>query len=82
MRDPKRIKVILDLINQIWDKYPDLRFQQLVYVLQNGFSQKHNNLGKIEVTDEEGFTKVGYDLFNVEDDTFEEYLQEIARNGF
>jgi len=30
MRDPKRIKKILELINKIWKKNPDLRLCQLI----------------------------------------------------
>ncbi len=81
MRDPERITVILDLLNQIWEKNPDLRFHQLLYILQSGFSQQHNNIGKVESAGEDGFARVGYDLFNVEDDTFMEYLQQIVKNG-
>ena len=82
MRDPTRITVILDLINQIWTKDPDLRFQQLVYILQSDFSQKNNNIGKVESPEKDGFSRIGYDFFNIEDDTFLEYLKEVAKNGF
>lgn len=30
MRDPKRIKEILGVIEQIWTKNPDLRFVQMI----------------------------------------------------
>lgn len=30
MRDPNRIKPYLQMIEQVWEKYPDLRFSQLV----------------------------------------------------
>ncbi|MBF9002712.1 DUF1040 family protein [Vibrio sp. NFV-1] len=40
MRDPKRIEELLTLLNQIWMRNPDLRFNQLIYDLQSGFSQK------------------------------------------
>jgi len=30
MRDPKRIEPILQLIREIWNKYPDLRLTQLI----------------------------------------------------
>ena len=30
MRDPKRIKPYLQMIENVWNKYPDLRFSQLV----------------------------------------------------
>ena len=30
MRDPKRIKRILEMIEECWNKYPDQRFTQLL----------------------------------------------------
>jgi uncharacterized protein YihD (DUF1040 family) len=30
MRDPKRIKRILKIVNHIWDKAPDIRLTQLI----------------------------------------------------
>ena len=30
MRDPKRIDEITNLLNELWHKYPDLRFWQLL----------------------------------------------------
>lgn len=30
MRDPNRIKPYLQMIEQVWEKYPNLRFSQLV----------------------------------------------------
>jgi len=81
MRDPQRIQEILGLINDIWVKSPDLRFQQLVYTLQHGYSEQNGGVGKIEKTENGGFAKVGFDLFNVEDDTFTDYLKGVLANG-
>ena len=30
MRDPKRIEIILNLLKEVWESSPDLRFLQLV----------------------------------------------------
>ncbi len=30
MRDPKRIKILLDEIENVWKQYPDLRLMQLL----------------------------------------------------
>ncbi len=30
MRDPNRIKSYIQMIEQVWDKYPDLYFSQLI----------------------------------------------------
>lgn len=81
MRDPARIEITLSLINQIWQQQPDLRFQQLIYTLQSRFSLQNNNVGKIELVEEDGFIKVGYDLFNIEDNLFVKFLEEIVKNG-
>jgi uncharacterized protein YihD (DUF1040 family) len=76
MRDPQRIEEVLGMINQIWVKQPDLRFLQLIYNLQNEFSYKNKDVGKIESIEDDGFAKVGYDLFSIEDDRFIKYLTE------
>jgi len=78
MRDPERIKVILGLINAIWERDSDLRFNQLIYNLQWEFSSRNNGVGKIEAIESDGFTRTGFDLFNLEDDLFLKYLQEKA----
>ena len=33
MRDPKRIDEITKLLNEVWKKYPDLRFWQLLSII-------------------------------------------------
>lgn len=33
MRDPKRIDRVTEKLNEIWHKYPDLRFWQLLLVI-------------------------------------------------
>lgn len=82
MRDPRRIEEILDLISQIWEKDPDLRFQQLVYNLQWDFSYRNGGLGKVEESELDGYKRIGFDLFNVEDDVFIEYLKTyLSGNG-
>ncbi|MGF1767090.1 DUF1040 family protein [Enterovibrio makurazakiensis] len=81
MRNPERIDEVLDMIGIIWKKNPDIRFQQLIYTLQSEYSYNHNNVGKIESTTPDGFTQIGYDLFNTEDDQFINYLRERIRQG-
>jgi len=75
MRPPERIDEILELIGKIWKQNPDMRFLQLVYVLQSYFSQSNNGRGKIEFTEDDGLKKVGFDLFNTEDSEFGEFLK-------
>lgn len=38
MRDPKRIKEVLKEVERIWNVYPDLRFWQLICLLDNTLS--------------------------------------------
>jgi len=75
MRDSERISEFLNLINVLWAKNPDLRFNQLIYILQNGYSKKNGNIGKIESVEVDGFKQIGFDLFNSEDGRFLEYLK-------
>ncbi len=78
MRDPERIKEILDLVNELWQKDPDLRFNQLIYNLQWGYSKKNGDAGQVE---SDGFTRTGFDFFNLEDNDFLEYIQEVISSG-
>lgn len=34
MRDPKRIDKMTELINKIWHLYPDMRFWQIINILE------------------------------------------------
>jgi uncharacterized protein YihD (DUF1040 family) len=76
MRDQARIPELLELINKYWLKYPDLRFNQLIYLLQSEYSNKRNGIGQIKEVLEDGYEKIGFDLFHVEDDEFIDYLKE------
>lgn len=79
MRDFKRINEILDLIKSIWVKDPDLRFFQLIFNIQSKYSNDNNNFGKIELSEKDGLTKIGYDFFNLEDDEILKYLENINK---
>ena len=52
MRDPDRIEPFLNLFKEYWERYPDLRFGQIVYNLH---ATIQNN-------------KICADLFYIEDD--------------
>ena len=43
MRDPNRIKRILDLLEIIWKKYPDIRLCQLLSNTAYSYSEWQNN---------------------------------------
>jgi len=71
---------ILDLLHQVWGLNAELRFQQLIYILQSGYSNKNRGIGKIDRINKDGFTETGYDLFNLEDEQFIKYLKEVIDN--
>lgn len=82
MRDPERIKRILDLVYEIWRKQPDTRFMQLIhnlswdYSIQNNDKFKEYSYSKWETDKGIVFTKdvVNVDCFHLEDDKFEKFL--------
>jgi len=75
MRDPARIQVMLDLIQSLWLKDPDLRFNQLVYILQSEYSSKNAGIGGVKEPEVDGFAREGFDLFSTEDDAFINFLK-------
>ena len=83
MREIERIGRILGLIKEIWSKYPDLRYMQLQDHLAYMYSESNEDVGKqyfyIKHKTDKGiqFTKTltGVDLFYLEDDKFEEFLE-------
>jgi len=80
MRDPARIPEILELINELWLKHPDLRFNQLIYNLQWEYSQENKGVGKVIEKASDGFEKTGFDLFNLEDNDFIKFLKAKKSN--
>jgi uncharacterized protein YihD (DUF1040 family) len=80
MRDPERINELLSLVKSIWEKEPDLRFNQLIYNLQYDYSQKNNGVGQVKEVETDGFVRTGFDFFNLEDNQFIEYLRSVASN--
>ena len=75
MRDPSRIQELLDLIKELWLKHPDLRFNQLIYILQSEYSLKNDCIGLVKEQEVDGFAREGFDLFNTEDDDFIKFLK-------
>lgn len=75
MRHQKRIKRIMNLIEQIWEMYPNSRFNQLIENIQEEFNIKNGNQYSIQYKDIKTTQIVNHvDLFYVEDDKFEEFL--------
>ena len=81
MRDPERIDEVLKSIERIWKANPDFRFQQLIYILQSDYSEANSGVGKVVSEEIDGFRKTGFDLFNLEDDVFQNYLKKGLDNG-
>ncbi|GEA12502.1 hypothetical protein [Alteromonas sp. KUL49] len=81
MRDPKRIDEILESLREIWKAQPNLRFHQLIYILQNEYSLANKGLGKVESAEIDGFKRTGFDFFNVEDQSFQEFLELSLEQG-
>ena len=80
MRDLGRISEILKFLEQAWAKDPDLRFNQLLYNLQYGFSQSNGGVGQVKEVSSDGFERIGFDLFNIEDDDFMNYVRAVVEN--
>lgn len=77
MREFERIDRIVTLIKKIWENHQDLRFNQLINHLQRKYKdgayieKGYIDIGKHEVME------ISYpNLFNVEDDKFEEFLMD------
>ena len=81
MRDPARISKTLDLVKELWLKDSDLRFNQLLYILQSEYSFQNNNIGLVKEAEVDGFAREGFDLFNTEDDSFIKFLEKKISNA-
>jgi uncharacterized protein YihD (DUF1040 family) len=79
MRDKARIGEILGLLNDIWEQDRDLRFFQLIFNLQAAFSKENGGIGRVEETDRDQLTKVGFDLFNAEDEAVIKFLADYIK---
>ena len=81
MRNIARIESITQKIHKIWTSNPDLRFFQLVYLIQSKYSEANSGYGCIEKTIKDGINMTGYDLFNVEDSEFEMFIDKVLNEG-
>ncbi|WP_442636537.1 hypothetical protein [Rossellomorea marisflavi] len=87
MRDPRRIKRIMTLLEQLWERQPDTRFNQLIINLSWEYSAANEGAGKrsnyVKEVNDHGlwFREESHvDLFYLEDDKFEEFLKNKIRN--
>lgn len=85
MREPERIKRVLTLIEKIWSRTPDIRFNQLIDNLQYEYVSeveskliktvyKENNFEVNGIVISELIKSEIPDLFYLEDDEFERFL--------
>lgn len=78
MRNPERIKEVMDVLTKIWEAQPDTRFNQLIYNLQREYAKGSGETVYKLVSHGHGVTympETKVDLFNLEDDKFLEFLK-------
>ncbi|MEI8659240.1 hypothetical protein [Vibrio sp. Hal054] len=79
--DISRIDRLLFLLNAIWVKNPELRFNQLIYLVHDSYSAKRVNLGRVTMDDGGNVPVTGFDMFNLSDDKFIDHLEQVLHNG-
>ena len=86
MRPLERIDEISHLIKEIWNEMPGMRYMQLIYVLQSNFSERNYEIGKIEGRGDGTDSRIGFDLFHIEDEELksflESFLTDLKTNNF
>ena len=73
-REPERIDRILALIKKLWLCDMDLRFFQLVFIIQSMYSDANSGFEKVEGTTGIEISKTGYNFSLLEDDQVETLL--------
>ncbi len=76
MSDPKSMEEILSLLERLWRQDPDRRFFQLIYIRQSQYASDNGGVGRIESVADDGFRRIGFDLFNLEDDAALAFLRD------
>lgn len=79
MRDPERIERIMSMVQQLWKQVPDMRFFQLIAMLESKYSKANNAFGLRELFEKEESRGILFpynivDLFHLEDDKLEAFL--------
>lgn len=82
MRDPERIERIMGMVQEIWKHEPDMRFFQLMAVLESRYSKANNAFGRRELFEKEESRGILFpynivDLFHLEDDKLEAFLASL-----
>lgn len=92
MRDPERIERIMSMVQQIWKQEPDMRFFQLMAMLESRYSKANDAFGRRELFEKEESKGILFpynivDLFHLEDDMLEPFLasllaeHQVRKNG-
>ena len=76
-RDPKHNQELLNLVAEIWSKTPDLHFNQLLYNLQEDYSNKNNKYGQVNELKSDCTSYTAYNFCDLEDDKFIEFLRSL-----
>lgn len=45
-RDPERIKRVINLLQEVWESNPNMRFFQLIDSMRHDYSSRNNGFGK------------------------------------
>ncbi|WP_162985670.1 hypothetical protein [Virgibacillus halodenitrificans] len=81
MREKARIERNMSLLQKIWEKQPDLRFNQLISNLQEMYSAQQDGYGRRKMKEMDMFGKevesAYLDFFFLEDDKWEAFLQAV-----
>ncbi|MDR4887523.1 hypothetical protein RGU12_08100 [Fredinandcohnia sp. QZ13] len=84
MREKERINRIMSLLQRIWEQQPDVRFNQLISNLQHMYSSQNEGYGQRMMKEKGSLgdeAESSYlDLFYLEDDKWEEFLQKLVDN--
>ena len=76
MRDPKRIKLILDKIEQIWTKSPDMRLMQLLSNVLYGANKSKRSYNRDDV-----LKKGGYSDSNTPEIKFVQFIDDMINDA-
>lgn len=84
MRNPERIGKIMSMVQILWEQKNDMRYFQFIMWLEHEYSSSNNQYGKRELIQryDDGFTAPYEitDLFYLEDDLFETFLESLLDN--
>ena len=81
MRDPERIDELLHLIKANWMQDSDMRFMQLLYILQSEIAREDGEIWTVKEKVEHDHSRIGFDMFNFEDVELITFLKKRAQSN-